>query len=99
MKAMILAAGYGTRLRPITYLLPKPMVPIGDLPLLEHQIRLLKRYGLTDITLSTGYRAECIRGYFGDGTGWGVRLSYVEEKQPLGTAGALQQLPLLSRKP
>src|ERR1700740_144808 len=92
MKVVILAGGKGTRLGPLTDKLPKPMVAIGDLPLLEHQIRLLERYGLTDIILSTGYRAECIRDYFGNGEEWGVALRYVEEQQPLGTAGALKQL-------
>jgi histidinol-phosphate phosphatase family protein len=92
MKTVILAGGLGTRLGPLTEKLPKCMVPIGDLPLLEHQIRLLSRYGLTDIILSTGYRAESIRDYFGDGHRFGVALSYVEEQTPLGTAGALRQL-------
>jgi histidinol-phosphate phosphatase family protein len=92
MKAVILAGGKGTRLGPLTKKLPKPMVPIGDMPLLEHQVRWLCRYGLTDIILSTGYHAESIRSYFRNGKDWGVSLSYIEEHQPLGTAGALRQL-------
>ncbi|RZL47040.1 MAG: HAD-IIIA family hydrolase [Pedobacter sp.] len=90
MKAVILAGGKGTRLG--LFDKPKPMVQIGDKPLLEHQINLLKRYGITDIILLTGFLSEKIEEYFHDGSSIGVKLSYVREPYPLGTAGAVKQL-------
>lgn len=90
MKAILMAGGLGTRLRPLTYSIPKPLLPIGDRPILEILLRQLQRGGLTEAVLSTGYKAELIRSYFGDGRRLGIRISYVVEPEPLGTAGALR---------
>jgi NDP-sugar pyrophosphorylase family protein len=90
MKALLMAGGLGTRLRPLTYAIPKPLLPIGDRPILEILLRQLQRAGLTEAVLSTGYKAELIKSYFGDGSRLGVCLSYVVEEEPLGTAGALR---------
>jgi len=89
VKAVILAGGKGTRLRPYTVNFPKPLVPIGDYPILEVIIRQLARQGFVDITISTGHLAELIQAYFGDGSRWGVSIDYVREDRPLNTAGAL----------
>jgi len=90
MKAVILAGGKGTRLRPYTVSFPKPLVPIGDYPILEVIVRQLARQGFTGITISTGHLAELIEAYFGDGSRWGVTIDYVREEHPLNTAGALE---------
>lgn len=87
--AVILAGGRGTRLAPYTTILPKPLMPIGEKPILEIVIRQLHRHGFNDITLAVGYMAELLMAYFGDGTRFGVRLRYSREEQPLGTAGPL----------
>lgn len=92
MKAVILAGGKGTRLGQLTETLPKPMVPINGRPLLEHQVRLLKRYRVEEVILSTGYLSEQIATHFRDGSKFGLQIRYVCEPQPLGTAGALKQL-------
>jgi mannose-1-phosphate guanylyltransferase / phosphomannomutase len=92
MKAVILAGGRGTRLGTLTEALPKPMVPICGKPLLEHQLGVLKRYGIDEVILSTGYRAEIVEEYFHDGKNFGVNISYAREDAPLGTAGALKSL-------
>ncbi len=89
-KALILAGGKGTRLRPITYEIPKPMVPVQGRPLIEHTIDLLRKYDIRDITLAIGHLGEKVKGYFGDGTKFGVKIRYIEEKEPLGTAGCLR---------
>lgn len=89
MQAIILAGGKGTRLRPYTTIFPKPLVPVGDYPILEIIIRQLHRYGFNDIIISTGHLAELIEAYFGNGSRWGVQIEYVREKVPLNTAGAL----------
>lgn len=90
MKAIILAGGKGTRLKPLTDDLPKPMVKIINKPLLEYIVMQLKGFGFTEIALSLGYRSECIRSYFGDGKKFGVKLRYYVEEMPLGTAGAVK---------
>jgi len=90
MKALFLAGGLGTRLKPITDNLPKPMVPIMDKPLLERNIEKLKRHGVDEILLSTCYKPEIIENYFGDGSKLGVKISYITENEPLGTAGAIR---------
>lgn len=90
MRAMIMAAGKGTRLRPLTDLLPKPMVPIANRPALYHIVRLLKRHGFTEIVINLHHLAEVITGYFGDGSGLGVRLWYSYEPELLGTAGGVK---------
>jgi len=90
MKALFLVGGFGTRLRPITNDLPKPMVPIMGKPLLERNFENLKRHGITDIVLSMCYQPEKIENYFGDGKKYGVNIKYVTEEVPLGTAGAIK---------
>ena len=89
-KAFILAGGKGTRLRPITYEIPKPMVPIQGRPLLEHTIEFLKKYDIRDIVISIGFLGDKIIEHFGNGSKFGVKISYVEEDEPTGTAGALR---------
>lgn len=89
MRAVILAGGLGTRVRPYTFTVPKPLLPLGDRALLDHLIEHLVANDIRDITLSLGYQAQLVRAYFGDGSRHGVRISYVEESRPLGTAGCL----------
>lgn len=89
-QAVILAGGKGTRLRPFTSTLPKPLVPVGDLPIIEIVLRQLKHFGFKDIIISTGHLAELIEAYCGDGRRWGVNIRYVREDKPLSTAGALK---------
>lgn len=95
MKAVILAGGKGTRLEPYTTVLPKPLVPIGDRPILDIIIRQLAHYGFKDVVLTVGYLAELIRAYFENGLkdSIGVKLSYVREHEPTGTAGSLRLIP------
>ena len=95
-RAMILAGGKGSRLRPLTVTIPKPLVPIGDVPILEVLIRQLARQGFERITLSVGHLAGLIRAYCGDGERWGVPIDYLFEEQPLGTIGCLGSLRGLS---
>jgi NDP-sugar pyrophosphorylase family protein len=89
MKAVILAGGRGRRLAPYTAILPKPLMPIGDVPILEVVVQQLKKAGFDDITLAVGYLAELLITYFGDGSKWAVQIRYSREEQPLGTAGPL----------
>ncbi len=91
-KAVILVGGEGTRLRPLTYEMPKPMVPVLNRPFLEHTLAYLKHYGVDDIVLAACYLPQAITRYFGDGGGVGVSLSYVVEESPLGTGGAIKNL-------
>lgn len=84
-----MAGGLGTRLRPLTYAIPKPLLPIGDRPILEILLIQLGRAGCTRAFISTGYKGDLIKSYFGDGHRFGLGLRYVDEKEPLGTAGAL----------
>jgi len=90
LSAVIMAGGYGKRLLPLTERVPKPMLLVGDKPLLELTIQLLRRSGIRDISLTTHYLPESIVEYFGDGSAFGVRLNYLEEDSPLGTAGGLR---------
>lgn len=92
MQAVILAGGKGTRLAPYTTVFPKPLMPIGDMPILEIVIRQLKKHGFTKIVLAVGHLAELIEAYFGDGSKWGVEITYSREDEPLGTAGPLALL-------
>jgi mannose-1-phosphate guanylyltransferase / phosphomannomutase len=92
MKAVILAGGKGTRLGNLALDLPKPLVKICDTPILEHQIRLLKREGITDIILLTGHLGHKIQDYFGGGEKFGVQIQCIQEEAPLGTAGCLTAL-------
>lgn len=89
MKAVIMAGGKGTRLRPLTIDTPKPMVPLLNRPCMEYIIELLRKHGITDIAVTLQYLPDKIREYFGDGTGFGVKLHYFEETEPLGTAGSV----------
>src|SRR5215216_3857297 len=89
MKVVILAGGLGTRVRPYTFTVPKPLLPLGDRALLDHLIVHLSGQGIADITIALGYQAQLVRAYFGDGSRHGVRITYVEETKPLGTAGCL----------
>jgi NDP-sugar pyrophosphorylase family protein len=89
MKAVLLAGGKGVRLRPLTYTIPKPLLPIGERPILEEIIERLKKSGVREFIVAVGYRAELIETYFRDGAQLGVRIEYVLETQPLGTAGPL----------
>jgi histidinol-phosphate phosphatase family protein len=88
-QAIILAGGAGTRLRDRLGDLPKPMIPIGGKPLLEHQVELCRRYGFSDLVFFVHHRADLIEKHCGDGSKWGVRIRYVVEREPLGTAGAV----------
>ena len=90
MKVMIMAAGKGTRLRPITDLIPKPMAPIANRPALHHIIRLLRRHGLVDIVMNLHHLPETISGYFGACDDAGVRITYSLEPELLGTAGGVK---------
>jgi mannose-1-phosphate guanylyltransferase / phosphomannomutase len=89
MKAIILAGGEGTRLRPLTYKIPKALVPIDDKNLTEHVIEILKKYNIKDIILSTAYLKKKVKDYFKDGKEFNLDISYIEEPKPLGTAGPL----------
>ena len=90
-KVLILAGGEGVNFRPLTYELPKALIPIKGKPLLEHTFDLLKKYNLTDIVLSVGHLGDKIRQYFGDGSRFGVHLTYLEQKQARGTAQPVRQ--------
>ena len=87
--AMVLAGGFGTRLRPLTDDIPKSMLPVGDRPLLEILVHQLKSAGIKKLNMATHYKGEVIANHFGDGSAFGVDITYVEEEEPLGTAGAL----------
>jgi NDP-sugar pyrophosphorylase family protein len=96
MKAVILAGGEGTRLRPLTLSTPKPVVPVVDRPFLCHQLDLLAGAGVREIVFSLAYRPERVEAVFGDGSAFGVRILYAVEETPLGTGGAVRNaLPLL----
>jgi NDP-mannose synthase len=89
MKAVILAGGLGSRLKPFTEIIPKPLLPVGEKSVLEIQIERLKKYGFNEIYLATNYKSEYIENYFGDGSRYGVKLKVSKEEKPLGTAGPL----------
>lgn len=91
-KAIILAGGLGARLKEKTKNTPKPMLKIGKLPVLAHQLELLRRYGIKNITLVTHYLPETIESYFKNGEKFGVKISYFKEERPLGTAGSLKEI-------
>jgi NDP-sugar pyrophosphorylase family protein len=98
MRAIILAGGKGSRLRPFTLTIPKPLVPIGDLPILEILIRQLHHQGFDQITISVGHLASLIQAYCGHGERWGIPIDYVFEDRPLGTIGCLSLVPDLGRE-
>jgi NDP-mannose synthase len=89
MKAVILAGGLGSRLKPFTEVIPKPLLPIGEKSVLEIQIERLKKFGFDEIYLATNYKSEYIEGFFGDGSRYGIKLEISKEVKPLGTAGPL----------
>lgn len=93
MKAVILAGGKGTRLAPYTKILPKPLVPIGDMPILEVLIRQLKGNGVDEIILTVGHLANLLQAFFNDGSQYGVKICYSLEDKPLGTVGPLALIP------
>lgn len=88
--AVIVAGGLGTRLRPLTENMPKPLLPLHGKPIIEHVINTLKKHGITKIIISIGYKAELVQQYFGDGHSFGVTINYVLESEPLGTGGAVK---------
>jgi mannose-1-phosphate guanylyltransferase len=87
---ILLVGGFGTRLRPLTNKTPKPMLPIANLPVTEHQLLAAKAAGITKVVLATAYLAETFTPYFGDGSKWGIELKYALESEPLGTGGAIR---------
>jgi dTDP-glucose pyrophosphorylase len=90
---VLMAGGLGTRLRPLTEDLPKPLLPVGGKPVLENIVESFAEQGFRRIFVAVNYKAEMIRQYFGSGERWGVQMHYLDEQQPLGTAGALSLLP------
>ncbi|MDB4894380.1 MAG: nucleotidyl transferase [Firmicutes bacterium] len=91
MKAVVMAGGEGTRLRPLTVNRPKPMVPVANRPVMEHIVGLLRQHGITDVIATLQYMPDAIQEYFGDGSDFGVNMQYSIEAQPLGTAGSVRQ--------
>ena len=89
MKAVVLAGGKGTRLKPYATVFPKPLMPVGDKPILEIILRQLKSYGFEEIILAVGHLAELVMTFFGDGSKYGLNIRYSREEKPLGTAGPL----------
>lgn len=92
MKAVILAGGKGTRLKPYTTVIPKPLMPIGNYPILEVILHQLKQYGADEIILAVGHMAQLFQAFFNNGESFGIKIGYSFETQPLGTAGPLAQL-------
>ena len=90
VSAVIMAGGFGKRLRPLTETVPKPMLPIGDRPLLQRTIEQLRKSGVTEVNLTTHYLPEAISHHFGNGANFGVKINYCEERSPLGTAGGIR---------
>ncbi len=92
MKAVIQAGGKGARLRPYTLILPKPLMPVGDLPVIETLLKWLRRNGVSETCVTVGYLGHLIRALCGDGSQWDMKIRYSEEPEPLGTVGALNLL-------
>ncbi len=88
-KTLILAGGLGTRLRPVTNEIPKPLIPINGKTLTEHVIDIFKKVGVQEFILSIGHKRDMIKKYFGDGSDFGIKITYIEETEPLGTGGWL----------
>jgi mannose-1-phosphate guanylyltransferase/phosphomannomutase len=89
MKAVIMAGGFGTRLRPLTSNLPKPMVPVANRPMMEHIVSLLKKHGITDVMCALFYQPEIVSSYFGDGASYGMKMHYRKAEADYGTAGSV----------
>src|ERR671915_262176 len=99
MQALILAGGEGTRLRPLTSTVPKPVVPLVDRPFIAFMLDWLHGHGIDDVVMSCGHLASGVRNVLGDGSAFGLRLRYMEEREPLGTGGALKFAePLLDER-
>ena len=96
MDAIILAGGKGTRLAPYTAIFPKPLMPIGDVPILDVVLRQLKGHGFTKVIMAVGYLAELLETYFGNGSKYGIDIQYSRESKPLGTAGPLSLIENLT---
>lgn len=92
-KALISAGGFGTRMKALTRHTPKPMLPLQGKPILEYSIEMCREHGIRDIAISVLYLSEVIKDHFGDGRDFGVKITYIEEPEPLGTAGALNLRP------
>jgi len=90
VRALVLAGGFGTRIRPLTVNIPKPLLPLVNRPILEHIVRLLARHGFSEITMLLYYQPDVIKNFFGDGTEWGVKIDYFIPTRDLGTAGAVK---------
>ena len=90
MKAVVMAGGEGTRLRPMTANQPKPLLPVVNKPIMEHVLRLLKRHGFDETVVTVQFLAALVRNYFGDGEEFGMSLQYATEEMPLGTAGSVR---------
>ncbi len=91
MKAIILAGGRGKRLRPITDYVPKPLVPLNNIPIIDWQIKYLKNFGVDERIICTGYKAEMIQHFFSMKNNFGMKIKFSIEKTPLGTGGAIKQ--------
>ena len=91
-QAVIMAGGKGTRLHPYSALFPKPLMPLGDMPVLELLLRRMKKAGVTDVILAVNHLGHLIKAFFGNGSELGLRISYCNEDRPLGTAGALANM-------
>jgi NDP-mannose synthase len=98
MQAIILAGGKGTRLKPYTTVLPKPLMPIGDCPILEIVIKQLKKNGFKKITLAIGHQHDLFIAFFGNGEKWGIQIDYYVEKEPLGTAAPIRYIENIEDK-
>jgi NDP-sugar pyrophosphorylase family protein len=89
MIAIVMAGGLGSRMRPLTYTIPKPLLPIGERPILEIILSQMRKAGFSKVFITTGYQAELVKSYFGNGSRFGIELEYTHESETLGTAGAL----------
>ncbi|MGI9000665.1 MAG: sugar phosphate nucleotidyltransferase [Pseudonocardia sp.] len=98
-RAVVLAGGLGTRLRPYTAVIPKPLMPVGDRPILEIVLAQLRRHGFERVTIATGHLAGLIEAFFGDGSNYGLKIDYYREREALGTVGALALIEELDQNP